>query len=511
MLPDPLESPKPTRGTSISLQNTMSGSAGNILSNPPDSTSMLAIDRMQESLIQPFNTSGINTTLYLTITEESKFPSLLDSGFLKGEQLHKNGLQWAALLILMIIIPTIGGNILVILAVSLEKKLQNATNYFLMSLAAADMLVGLLVMPVALLNILFNSEWVLPSELCPIWIFLDILLSTASIMHLCAISLDRYIAIKKPIHHSRFNSRAKVLIKITVVWLISIGIAVSIPIKGLQDKTNTFMNKSCILKIDKFKDFIIYGSMAAFFIPLAIMIVIYFLTIQVLRKKAYLIKAKPPQHFNWATVSTVFQSNTSPEKVAMLNGSHKDRTLSLSTDDMPIRRLSTLGKKSMQSISNEQRASKVLGIVFLLFLVMWCPFFVTNVTSVLCKSCDPELIGTLMEIFVWVGYVSSGVNPLVYTLFNKTFRQAFQHYITCNYARNKPVKMLRKCSSRISFRTSMNENSRFFMRHNGLNPMYPSPLRLRSAPIQTTSSVMLDTLLLAENEMEKAEEAVSYV
>ncbi|MGH0158532.1 UNVERIFIED_CONTAM: hypothetical protein FKN15_060910 [Acipenser sinensis] len=132
-------------------------------------------------------------------------------------------LSWAALLIIVVIIPTLGGNILVILAVSLERKLQNATNYFLMSLAVADLLVGLLVMPIALTTVLFNSEWPLPTSLCPIWIFLDVLFSTASIMHLCAISLDRYIAIKKPIQHSQFKSRAKAMGKIAVVWLISIG------------------------------------------------------------------------------------------------------------------------------------------------------------------------------------------------------------------------------------------------------------------------------------------------
>lgn len=66
-------------------------------------------------------------------------------------------LQWAALLIVMVIIPTIGGNILVILAVSLERKLQNATNYFLMSLAVADLLVGLLVMPIALITVLYSK------------------------------------------------------------------------------------------------------------------------------------------------------------------------------------------------------------------------------------------------------------------------------------------------------------------------------------------------------------------
>lgn len=66
--------------------------------------------------------------------------------------------NWPALLILIIIALTIGGNILVILAVSLEKKLQNATNFFLRSLAVADMLVGILVMPISLINILYGES-----------------------------------------------------------------------------------------------------------------------------------------------------------------------------------------------------------------------------------------------------------------------------------------------------------------------------------------------------------------
>lgn len=74
-------------------------------------------------------------------------------------------LKWAALLIVMVIIPTIGGNILVILAVSLERKLQNATNYFLMSLAVADLLVGLLVMPIALITVLY-SKFSMGPDLC---------------------------------------------------------------------------------------------------------------------------------------------------------------------------------------------------------------------------------------------------------------------------------------------------------------------------------------------------------
>ncbi|XP_015683258.1 5-hydroxytryptamine receptor 2B [Protobothrops mucrosquamatus] len=428
-----------------------------------------------------------------------------------------NMLRWAGLLTLIVIIPTIGGNILVILAVSLEKKLQYATNYFLMSLAVADLLVGLFVMPIALLTLLFETPWPLPAYLCPAWLFLDVLFSTASIMHLCAISLDRYVAIKKPIQASQYNSRATTLIKISVVWLISIGIAIPIPIRGIEENGANFQNFTCVLKPSRFGDFILYGSIAAFFVPLAIMVVSYFLTIRVLHKKAYLIN-KPPQRLTWSTISTVFQRETtpgsSPEKIAMLDGSRKDKALPNGNEEPLVRRMSTVGKKSVQSITNEQRASKVLGIVFFLFLVMWCPFFITNITSVLCESCSEEFIQMLMEIFVWIGYVSSGVNPLVYTLFNKTFRQAFGRYITCNYQTSAAATASRKTSARLSFRNSVTENSKLFMMHhgrrNGINPVGYQNHRLRSSPIQS-SAILLDTLLLTEHELDKTEEQASYV
>ncbi|XP_068959357.1 5-hydroxytryptamine receptor 2B [Petaurus breviceps papuanus] len=428
-------------------------------------------------------------------------------------------LRWAALLIFMVIIPTIGGNILVILAVSLEKKLQYATNYFLMSLAVADLLVGLFVMPIALLTIMFEPTWPLPVVLCPAWLFLDVLFSTASIMHLCAISVDRYIAIKKPIQASQYNSRATALVKITAVWLISIGIAIPIPIKGIGAGVGDPPHVTCALTKERFRSFMLFGSLASFFAPLAIMLVTYFLTIRALRKKAYLIRNKPPQRFTWSTVSTVFQRDetpsSSPEKVAMLDFSPKNKTTPNVSEEMLIRRMSSVGKKSVQTITNEQRASKVLGIVFFLFLLMWCPFFITNVTLASCDSCSQSTLQKLLEIFVWIGYVSSGVNPLVYTLFNKTFRDAFSRYITCNYQATKGGKPLRKCSSKMSFRNSVAEDSKFFVRQgvrNGINPVtYQSPMRLCSSPIQSPSTILLDTLLLTENEAGKTEEQVSYM
>ncbi|KAM7159731.1 5-hydroxytryptamine receptor 2C [Macrochelys suwanniensis] len=364
--------------------------------------------------------------------------------------------NWPALLILVIILLTIGGNILVIMAVSLEKKLQNATNYFLMSLAVADMLVGILVMPVSLITILYvggakaqgeallstpvkrgtvekitsNYAWPLPKQLCPIWISLDVLFSTASIMHLCAISLDRYVAIRNPIEHSRFNSRTKAIMKIAAVWTISIGISMPIPVIGLQDDSRVFVNESCVLNDE---NFVLIGSFVAFFIPLIIMVISYCLTVQVLQKQATVFMYGEVPKQRRSSMNCLKKENYT-ENISMLQNHEAASHL-----NSPANKEAVLFRKgTMQSINNERRASKVLGIVFFLFLIMWCPFFITNIMSVLCKeACDGRLLGELLEVFVWVGYICSGINPLVYTLFNKTYRRAFANYIRCQY---KPSK-----------------------------------------------------------------------
>ncbi|XP_059210885.1 5-hydroxytryptamine (serotonin) receptor 2C, G protein-coupled-like 1 [Centropristis striata] len=390
-----------------------------------------------------------------------------------------NEKNWPALLILIIIALTIGGNILVILAVSLEKKLQNATNFFLRSLAVADMLVGILVMPISLINILYDYAWPLPSALCPIWIYLDVLFSTASIMHLCAISLDRYVAIRNPIEHSRFNSRTKAMMKIAAVWTISIGVSMPIPVIGLHNEDKVFVNGSCVLNEERF---MLIGSFVAFFIPLVIMVVTYCLTIQVLQRQAtvFLYEAKtssqqplhtpamtntlqpppstfslpqitldpsdsqelkpPPPQSRRSTLSCLkgaeMLSASSPDSISIIPST--EVASQLSSPAAGPGRSDTSGchgrRGMMQAIKNERRASKVLGIVFFLFLIMWCPFFITNVTFVLCRgSCNESLLNDLLNVFVWVGYISSGVNPLVYTLFNKTYRRAFSSYIRCQY------------------------------------------------------------------------------
>ena len=64
-----------------------------------------------------------------------------------SETLSEVQYEWSFLFVVVFIISGGLGNILVCLAVALDKKLQNVTNYFLLSLAVADLLVSLFVMP----------------------------------------------------------------------------------------------------------------------------------------------------------------------------------------------------------------------------------------------------------------------------------------------------------------------------------------------------------------------------
>lgn len=98
-----------------------------------------------------FNLTVDSENLTNVSSESSTTPPCYSSLFQLSQK------NWPALLTVIVIVLTIAGNILVIMAVSLEKKLQNATNYFLMSLAIADMLLGFLVMPVSMLTILYGE------------------------------------------------------------------------------------------------------------------------------------------------------------------------------------------------------------------------------------------------------------------------------------------------------------------------------------------------------------------
>lgn len=340
---------------------------------------------------------------------------------------------------------------------------------------------------------------------------------TSSILHLCTISVERYIGIRYPLR-TRNKSTTVVWMKIILVWAIALGISSPLTVLGLIDETNVLSENQCFLNNDYF---ILYGSVFAFFIPLMTMIVTYVRTVQLLNQQAAL--CNPEQHEPMMRRSTSRRKEKATRKAASLrsqslpimqrtNDKHKqtptDQRVSLEdapqsdTNDaqsnrdtqqsnraapvishnphshrksftisdadelaessiseavcLPMlrpqsSRLRDLVKKhsialkaanilllkkdelrtDRNTVQTEQKATKVLGVVFLIFVVAWAPFFIVNIMTVLCKECrfDPSLITT----FVWLGYVSSTINPIIYTIFNRTFKNTFIKLLKCQY------------------------------------------------------------------------------
>lgn len=81
----------------------------------------------------------------------------------------------------------------------------------------------------------------------------------------------------------------------------------------------------------------------------------------------------------------------------------------------------------------EQKATKVLGVVFFTFVILWAPFFVLNLLPTVCPDCEASISHGVFDFVTWLGYASSMVNPIFYTIFNKVFRQAFKKVLLCRY------------------------------------------------------------------------------
>lgn len=113
------------------------------------------------------------------------------------------------------------GNSLVVSAIWHENQLHSVTNYLIASLAAADCLVGLLVMPFSVISEIIIGSWTFGATWCDLWHSFDVLASTASIMNLCAISLDRYLAITNPISYPTKMTPKRVALLIVSLWTCS--------------------------------------------------------------------------------------------------------------------------------------------------------------------------------------------------------------------------------------------------------------------------------------------------
>ncbi|XP_036066297.1 trace amine-associated receptor 1 [Oryzias melastigma] len=128
---------------------------------------------------------------------------------------------------------TVCGNLLVVVSIVYFRQLHTPTNYLILSLAVADLLVGVLVFPSSM-TVTVTSCWYQEDLFCKLRGSFDVTLSTASILNLCCISLDRYYAVCKPLTYRSQMSHRVIGMMILASWGVSALIGIGIIVAGFN-------------------------------------------------------------------------------------------------------------------------------------------------------------------------------------------------------------------------------------------------------------------------------------
>ncbi len=332
-------------------------------------------------------------------------------------------LVFKSLALCSIILAAIVGNVLVVISVFRFERLRIIANSFIVSLAFADLLVALLVMPFSA-SIELGGKWVFGKITCDIFNGNDVLFSTASLLHLCCISMDRYIAITDPFHYESRMTRRRVVILLCLAWGASALIS-HIPIHtGWYTTAEQYEIRHSSNSTDQcpFEVNIIYGvisSTVSFWTPAIIMVFTYIKIYREARKQEAAIHA----------MARAVPSPSSNNSHRVGNGlaapaTRQDRNGSCQSENSRV-------TQDRRKLKREHKAAKTLGIIMGAFLLCWLPFFIHYVATTMCgdKCHSPPIV---VSMLFWIGYFNSALNPVIYAFFNRDFRHAFKKLLGCD-------------------------------------------------------------------------------
>ncbi|XP_033098393.1 5-hydroxytryptamine receptor 7-like [Anneissia japonica] len=361
----------------------------------------------------------------------------------------------------LLIVCTIVGNCLVILSVFLERKLRSPSNYLYVNLAVSDMAVAILVMPMALVTEV-TGEWLLGDTICDLWIFLDILCCTASIVNLCMISVDRYLVITRPLQYFKRRTSKFMAVVVACVWALATVITLP-PLFGWG--RNVHEDNNCLVSQDL--GYTIYSTLGAFYGPLAIMLVVYFKIHKAATAAATVQKRR----------LTSVNQNSQDEKtirahleVPNVNENNLLRKNSGGLDQIKRRRSSLSAhyfwrRNSMllrASSRRERKATQTLGIIMGAFILCWLPFFIVTLVRPYCGCIIPR---SIESIFLWFGYVNSCLNPIIYPMFNRDYRKPYKRILSCRCSEMSYYKyMCDRRSSQATVKLSSNGSKQYLDR-----------------------------------------------
>ncbi|XP_051924477.1 5-hydroxytryptamine (serotonin) receptor 1A a [Hippocampus zosterae] len=361
-----------------------------------------------------------------------------------------------SLLLGALILCSIFGNACVVAAIALERSLQNVANYLIGSLAVTDLMVSVLVLPMAALYQVLN-KWTLGQEICDLFISLDVLCCTSSILHLCAIALDRYWAITDPVDYVNKRTPRRAAFLISVTWLVGFSISIP-PMLGWRSAEDRADPDACIISQDP--GYTIYSTFGAFYIPLVLMLVLYGRIFKAARfrirktvKKTEKVKSERCLTLSPAVLhkksngeagggrpcfngAIQFGDEAESLEVMEVSGSKSHLALPNTPQSSSHENLSerNCGAKRKLALARERKTVKTLGIIMGTFIFCWLPFFIVALVLPFCaESCYmPEWLGAVIN---WLGYSNSLLNPIIYAYFNKDFQSAFKKIVKCKFHR----------------------------------------------------------------------------
>ncbi|XP_029306139.1 alpha-2A adrenergic receptor-like [Cottoperca gobio] len=353
------------------------------------------------------------------------------------------------ILVGILILLTVFGNVMVVIAVITSRSLRAPQNLFLVSLACADILVATLVMPFSLANELMGY-WYFGKVWCEIYLALDVLFCTSSIVHLCAISLDRYWSVSQAIEYNLRRTPRRIKCTVFIVWVLAAIISFPPLITMKKDKGK---EDSPECKINEEKWYIIFSSTASFFAPCVIMIMVYIRIYQIAKKRTRAPPGERQREYGNADTKCGLDPLERKDREGR-EGEEGDVEEDPSSSDGNETILCSLKKKrgmrttKMAQVKpgetclkpeaqpcvrvskwkgrqyRERRFTFVLAVVMGVFVLCWFPFFFTYSLTAVCDACCVPK--TLFKMFFWFGYCNSSLNPVIYTIFNNDFRRSFK-------------------------------------------------------------------------------------
>ena len=328
---------------------------------------------------------------------------------------------WSVSVLAILIAATVFGNILVCTAFYLCRELRNITNQFVVSLAVSDLLVGFGSMPMWLVYQL--GGWPVNSSIYTWWLCLDIVTGTASIMNLVVISIDRYLAITSPYDYQFKLTKTRAKMAIMIVWLYSLTVA------GIR--ASPFYSPSW----EQYFPYVV--ATASFFVPLPIMIFCYVQIFRVAHEQAGKIRRQGSggyracQESSEAPTEAAERNDNSADAPVLYDGkAHPSyggtRPSTSVTKQRPILTSQNSLRMLRKAFVADLKAAKTLAIVMGSFIVCWSPFIVMNTVYVSCKAC---IVSPMPTTAKWLHYSNSAMNPIIYTVLNRAFRDAFRRII----------------------------------------------------------------------------------